>query len=79
VIVARKDDRRDSLTKLSDGAALLEYKAEQAESYCAEHGLSMLNPVMLIVAQNTADANEPAGQRGWISPIGPKPSCGVSM
>jgi hypothetical protein len=20
-----------------------------------------------------------AGQRGWISPIGPKPSCGVSM
>lgn len=32
VIVARKDDRRDSLTKLSDGAALLEYKAEQADS-----------------------------------------------
>ena len=58
VIVARKDDRRDSLTKLSDGAALLEYKAEQAESYCAEHGLPGLNPVMLIVAQNTADANE---------------------
>jgi hypothetical protein len=22
---------------------------------------------------------EGTGQRGWISPIGPKPSCGVSM
>jgi hypothetical protein len=37
------------------------------------------------VAAKSADrmnwdaAGVPTGQRGWISPIGPKPSCGVSM
>jgi hypothetical protein len=28
---------------------------------------------------SSASEPEAAGQRGWISPIGPKPSCGVSM
>lgn len=58
VIVARRDDRMDVVTKLADGVTLLGYKAGAAEAYCTEQGLPRLNPVMLIVAQNTAEADE---------------------
>lgn len=58
VIVGRRDDRSDSLTKLADGVRLLSYKADAAADYCAELGLGPLKPVMLVVAQNTAEADE---------------------
>jgi len=58
VIVARRDDRSDSSTKLADGVTLLRYKAAKATDHCAEFGLPMLNPVMLVVAQNTEEADE---------------------
>lgn len=61
VIVARRDDRNDAVTKLADGVRLLGYKDEAAKAYCAEHGLRAINPVMLVVAQNTAEADEFAG------------------
>lgn len=58
VIVGRKDDRTDPFTKLTDGAALLQAKAAALESYTATHGLSPVNPVMLVVAGDTAEADE---------------------
>lgn len=61
VIVGRRDDRTDAMTKLSDGVSLLRYKQRAAESYCAEHGLPPVLPVMLVVAQSTAEADEYAG------------------
>ncbi|MGH3766887.1 MAG: DEAD/DEAH box helicase [Pseudonocardiaceae bacterium] len=58
VIVARRDDRNDAVTKLTDGVTLLNYKAAAADAYCAEHGLDPINPVMLVVAQSTEEADE---------------------
>ncbi len=58
VIVARRDDRNDADTKLADGVALLAYKAVAADAYCTENGLPPINPVMLVVAQNTGEADE---------------------
>lgn len=58
VIVGRRDDRNDSVTKLADGVALLGYKAAAAAAYTAETGQQTINPVMLVVAQNTAEADE---------------------
>lgn len=58
VIVARKDDRSDKMTKLADGAALLRYKKAAADAYTAENDLAEINPVMLIIASNTAEADE---------------------
>lgn len=58
VIVARKDDRVDTFTKLADGTKLLGYKASAVTAYCAEHNVTPINPVMLVVAQNTGEADE---------------------
>lgn len=58
VIVGRRDDRHDATTKLLDGVTLLRYKAEIADAYCTEQGLSRLNPVMLVIAQDTDEADE---------------------
>ncbi len=58
VIVARKDDRTDPLTKLADGVTLLGYKKAALDAYTTEQGLPPVNPVMLVVAQNTAEADE---------------------
>ncbi|MEO7571253.1 MAG: hypothetical protein ABIX10_02340 [Acidimicrobiales bacterium] len=58
VIVGRRDDRSDTLTKLTDGLALLRYKAEAIEAYCIETGASPVNPVMLLIAKDTAEADE---------------------
>lgn len=57
VIVARRDDRRDAATKLADGVALLGYKKAAADAYCVENRLTPINPVMLIIARNTAEAD----------------------
>lgn len=58
VVVGRKDDRTDSLTKLSDGVTLLEAKASAIQAYTEASGSAPINPVMLVVAKNIEDADE---------------------
>lgn len=58
VIVGRKDDRTDALTKLTDGVTLLNFKADAIASYVAATGATPVNPVMLVVAKTIDDANE---------------------
>lgn len=58
VIVGRKDDRTDSLTKLSDGVTLLTAKAEAVAAYAEAQGVDPVNPVMLVVAKSIEDADE---------------------
>lgn len=58
VIVGRRDDRADAMTKLTDGLALLSYKDEALEAYCVETGSPRVNPVMLLIAKDTAEADE---------------------
>jgi type III restriction enzyme len=58
VIVGRRDDRHDALTKITDGLTLLAAKARWAETWAAENGAARVNPVMLVVAQTIADAEE---------------------
>jgi type III restriction enzyme len=58
VIVGRKDDRRDSLTKLADGVTLLRAKADALGSYAEAMGAEPVNPVMLVVAKSIDDADE---------------------
>lgn len=61
VIVGRKDDRTDSLTKLSDGVTLLNAKADAITSYTKATGADPVNPVMLVVAKSIEDADEYGG------------------
>lgn len=58
VIVGRKDDRTDMLTKLTDGIALLDAKATAIAAYSAATGVRPVNPVMLVVAQDIEEAEE---------------------
>lgn len=58
VIVGRKDDRNDIKTKLLDGVGLLKKKDAVARRYCQENGLDAVNPVMLVVAKDIAEATE---------------------
>lgn len=58
VIVGRKDDRDDVETKLLDGVSLLKKKEAVARRYCQENGLDPVNPVMLVVAKDIAEATE---------------------
>jgi len=58
VIVGRKDDRTDPLTKLTDGVTLIQAKAQAVSSYSAATGAERINPVMLVVAQTIEDAND---------------------
>jgi type III restriction enzyme len=58
VIVGRKDDRKDPLTKLTDGITLLNAKREAILAYATSTGADPINPVMLVVAKDIADADE---------------------
>ena len=58
VIVGRKDDLTDPRTKLLDGITLVELKERVIQRYAAETGEPAVNPVMLIVAKNIAEAKE---------------------
>jgi type III restriction enzyme len=58
VIVGRRDDRKDSLTKLTDGITLLNAKREAIAAYTQRTGAAAINPVMLVVAKDIADADE---------------------
>ncbi|MFT7841133.1 DEAD/DEAH box helicase family protein [Saccharothrix sp. BKS2] len=57
VLVARKDDRNDDHTKLLDGVTLLRYKERLAHARCDEEGIPRVNPVMLVIAQDTTEAD----------------------
>jgi type III restriction enzyme len=61
VIVGRKDDRADVLTKLTDGITLLRAKEQAVVSYAEATHVSRVNPVMLVVAKSIDDADEYAG------------------
>lgn len=58
VIVGRKDDRSDAFTKLVDGVTLLRAKADAVATYVEKTGRAPVNPVMLVVAKDTRDADE---------------------
>lgn len=58
VIVGRKDDKHDLATKLLDGLVLLDHKRSIADDWSKSHGLTRINPVMLVVAKNTEEADE---------------------
>ncbi|GAA1114466.1 DEAD/DEAH box helicase [Arthrobacter flavus] len=59
VIVGRKDDRTDTNTALNDGITLLEVKRTAQDAYLAQNPTtSAVNPFMLVVARNTAEADE---------------------
>ena len=58
VIVGRRDDRTDSLTKLTDGVTLLSAKADALVSYAKAKETDAVNPVMLVVAKSIDEANE---------------------
>jgi type III restriction enzyme len=58
VIVGRKDDRKDPLTKLTDGVTLLDAKRDAIAAYAARTGVEPVNPVMLVVAKDIADADD---------------------
>jgi type III restriction enzyme len=61
VIVGRKDDLVDPLTKLLDGIALIELKEEVIKRYCAQTGRPPVVPVMLVIAQTIDEAKELEG------------------
>ena len=56
VVVGRRDDRKDDLTKLSDGAVLLEAKQALLDRYCDAAGVPHVNAVMLVVAGSIEEA-----------------------
>ncbi len=58
VIVGRKDDKHDMATKLLDGMVLLDHKRSVADDWAATNDLPRINPVMLVVARNTNEADE---------------------
>jgi len=58
VLVGRRDDRADPLTKLGDGIQLLELKRAAVERYAPEFGQPPISPVMLVIAQTIEEAEE---------------------
>ena len=58
VIVGRRDDRTDALTKLSDGAILLGAKRDALAAYATSTGKPTVRPVMLVIARDIAEADE---------------------
>ena len=61
VLVGRKDDRTDPETKLLDGIRLLELKAEAIARWSAESGAQPVVPIMLVIAQTIAEAEQITG------------------
>lgn len=57
VIVGRKDDRHDMATKLLDGMVLLDHKRSVAADWATRNRLPAINPVMLVVARDTTEAD----------------------
>jgi type III restriction enzyme len=61
VLVGRKDDRgKETLTKLQDGIRLLEAKRAAMDRWCPTNAEEPVNPVLLVIAQTIAGAEEVA-------------------
>ncbi len=60
VIVGRKDDLHDPLTKLTDAITLLNTKRDAVDAYVAATGAAAVNPVLLVVAEDISDADDSA-------------------
>lgn len=60
VIVGRRDDRRDTLTKLNDGAFLLSEKQAVLDAYSKQTGAPKINAVMLVLCRTIEEAEETA-------------------
>lgn len=58
VIVGRRDDRSDPTTKLTDGLVLLRAKEDALRAYTSAKDLTPVNPIMLVVAKSTDEADE---------------------
>jgi len=58
VIVGRKDDKHDLATKLLDGLVLLDHKRSIARDWAQRSALAQINPIMLVVARNTDEADQ---------------------
>jgi type III restriction enzyme len=59
VIVGRKDDRSDLVTRLNDGLTLLECKRTALDAFLeTTPDLKRVNPFMLVVARDTTEADE---------------------
>ena len=58
VIVGRNDDKKDDYTQLLDGVTLLRYKEQVLDRYTDENGLEPVHPVMLVIAGDTAEADD---------------------
>jgi type III restriction enzyme len=58
VLVGRRDDRSDAKTKLLDGARLLDVKEKAIARWRQENNAEPVNPVMLVIAPNIAEAEE---------------------
>lgn len=58
VIVGRRDDKNDPVTKLLDGMTLLERKRELSNQWSQAKGVPRINPVMLVVARDITEAEQ---------------------
>lgn len=58
VLVGRRDDRKDTRTKLVDGIQLLELKEGLMKRWQMESGDKPVTPIMLVVAESIKDADE---------------------
>lgn len=58
VIVGRRDDKHDPVTKLLDGTTLLERKRTLADQWAAANGVARVNPIMLVVARDITEAEQ---------------------
>lgn len=61
VIVGRGDELSDDRTKLLDGAALLRAKQQAADTFAEQAGEGRRNLLMLVVAQDIAEAEKAEG------------------
>ncbi len=57
VVVGRKDDLSDAVTKLRDGVRLLEAKAKAVDAYCRTSGAKTVRPMMLVISPTIDEAN----------------------
>lgn len=58
VIVGRRDDKNDPVTKLLDGTTLLDRKRELSDQWSQAKGVPRINPVMLVVARDITEAEQ---------------------
>ena len=60
VLVGRSDGHKDARTQLADGCQLLRAKAKAVEAYAEQVGAQPVNPVMLVVCADIAEADQMA-------------------